>query len=184
MLDLEQLSSEILRMGLPAFFGLPALPAIVLSPWGNPGGPSPVIVSEAESGGIQPTDAAYLVTSGSNAQGMEGNDGQDELHLNARRLSVTELPLTGMLADSAGGRGKASGRAGSSRSPTGTVTYRSNISEAFDQFGLSREDSSSRHASEDLNPAARLVLAMQVGPLSVDPNLLCFLPLGCISRLT
>ena len=46
MLDLEHASGQLMREGLPVFFGLPLLPAIVFTPWGQPGGPAAVATAE------------------------------------------------------------------------------------------------------------------------------------------
>ncbi|GAX78780.1 hypothetical protein CEUSTIGMA_g6217.t1 [Chlamydomonas eustigma] len=47
MMDIEHASGQLVRESLPVFFGLPMLPAVIFSTWGEPGGPAAVAAAAA-----------------------------------------------------------------------------------------------------------------------------------------
>ena len=55
MMDLLHASGLLMQEGLPASLGLPTLPAIVFTPWGQPGGPAAAAAVVAAEASEQPT---------------------------------------------------------------------------------------------------------------------------------
>ncbi len=61
MLDIEHACHQVTKEGLPVFFGLPLLPAIIFSPWGEKAGPAAAEKSEEKTASSQEAKAAEAV---------------------------------------------------------------------------------------------------------------------------